>query len=204
MHANSELLFRKYAAPLFRPDQTVLEIGPDGAPSTYRKVVRDIDLRWETLELGRSDRPDPPHPVSYVSEHEYHFPMPDDRYDIVLSGQVIEHVRKIWIWYHELARVCRSGGLVITICPVTWPYHEDPVDCWRIYPEGMKALCEDAGLEPVLVQCESVEPPLDLRAKRWYLTKQALKGLVGGKPFLAPLAPAWAPPVDTIAIARKT
>jgi hypothetical protein len=63
----------------------------------------------------------------------------------VISGQVIEHVRKSWRWIPELTRVAKKNGLVITIGPVSWPYHEAPIDCWRIYPEGMKALYEAAG-----------------------------------------------------------
>ena len=82
---------------------------------------------------------------------------PSDAYDIVLSGQVIEHVRKIWLWIKELARVCKVGGLVITINPVSWPYHEHPIDCWRAFPEGMQALYEDASLEVLLSIFESLE-----------------------------------------------
>jgi hypothetical protein len=49
------------------------------------------------------------------------------------------------------------GGLVITINPVSWPFHTAPFDCWRIYPEGMKALYEDSGLEVLLSEWESLE-----------------------------------------------
>jgi len=58
-----------------------------------------------------------------------------------------------------LARVTKTNGLVITINPVSWNYHEAPVDCWRIYPEGMKSLYEDASLKVVLSLWESLETP---------------------------------------------
>ena len=70
---------------------------------------------------------------------------------------MIEHVRKIWLWISELTRVCKVGGLVSTINPVSWPYHEHPIDCWRAYPEGMRALYEDASLEVLLSIFESLE-----------------------------------------------
>ncbi|MDP8911927.1 MAG: class I SAM-dependent methyltransferase [Actinomycetota bacterium] len=153
MHANSKLLFRKYARELFTPAASVLEIGPDAHPSTYRGLVGRETSTWDTLDLAsRTDVS-----LTFRATSEYSFPVPDDSYDIVLSGQVIEHVRKIWTWMHEVARVCRPGGLVVTINPVSWHYHPAPVDCWRIYPEGMRALCEDAGLEVVLTRFESVE-----------------------------------------------
>ena len=53
----------------------------------------------------------------------------------------------------------KPGGHVVTIAPVSWEYHEDPVDCWRIYPEGMKALCEDAGLKVITCEWETLGVP---------------------------------------------
>jgi hypothetical protein len=57
----------------------------------------------------------------------------------------------------EVQKVTRHGGVVITIAPVSWPYHEAPYDCWRIYPEGLRALYEDAGLNVALAEWGSIE-----------------------------------------------
>jgi SAM-dependent methyltransferase len=135
----------------------VLEIGPDGFPSTYRKMILHEGIQWDTLDIQ-----DSPH-LAYPRSQLYSFPVADDTYDIVVSGQVIEHVAKIWRWMPELARVTRPSGLVITISPLSWPYHEAPIDCWRIYPEGMKALCEDAGLSIETSFCGSLELPTYIR-----------------------------------------
>jgi len=40
---------------------------------------------------------------------------------------------------------------------VSWPYHEAPVDCWRAYPEGIKALFEDSGFSIIVSKCECLE-----------------------------------------------
>jgi SAM-dependent methyltransferase len=151
VHANSKLLFQKYATGYFLPSARVLEIGPDGFPSAYRKLVDRGGMSWETLDLFKDDR------LTHVAASEYSFPVEDERYDVVISGQVIEHVRKIWVWMREVSRVCKVGGVVITINPVSWPYHEAPVDCWRAYPEGVKALYEDSSLEVLLSKWESLE-----------------------------------------------
>lgn len=129
----------------------VLEIGPDGVPSTYQRAVDDSSIVWHTLDL----RDDPS--LTYRTFSEYEFPVESASYDIVLSGQVIEHVRQVWTWVQELARVCKEGGLVVTINPVSWPYHEAPLDCWRIFPEGMRALYECARLQVKFSCCESLE-----------------------------------------------
>lgn len=152
MHLNSLLLYQKYALPLLKPEQRLLEVGPNLNPnSDYQKVTPKGPIRWETIDLYA-------HPgITYQATGEYSFPLPDDTFDVVLSGQVIEHVRKPWIWMKELARVCRPGGMVITINPVSWPYHEAPVDCWRIYPEGHRALAEESGLTVELAEFACLE-----------------------------------------------
>lgn len=157
MHPNSKLIFERHLAGLFRPHATVLEVGPDAFPSTYQASVADPTISWETLDVT------PRAGLTYVAESEYRFPIPDGRFDVVFSAQVIEHVRKIWVWIKELARVCKSGGRVVTISPVSWPYHEAPVDCWRIYPEGMRALYDEADLEVELSTCETLELPKGYR-----------------------------------------
>lgn len=94
--------------------------------------------------------------LTYVGS-EYSYPIESDAADVVVATNVMEHVRKPWVWIRELARICRLGGYVITINPVSWPYHEYPIDCWRAYPEGMKALYDEARLTVVTSRCESLE-----------------------------------------------
>jgi len=113
-------------------------------------MVGDDSIRWETVGLDTTS------PVTYVGS-EYSYPIESDVADIVVAANVMEHVRKPWVWIREVARVCRPGGHVVTINPVSWPYHEYPIDCWRAYPEGMKALYEEAGLTVITSICESLE-----------------------------------------------
>jgi SAM-dependent methyltransferase len=153
MHENALLLFEKYAKSFFQDGQRVLEIGPDVIPTSHQQLFKDISLQWDTADLF--DRPD----VTYKFDDEYSCPIPDNSYDITLSSSVIEHVRKPWRWISELARITRPGGLVITVNPVSWDFHEAPVDCWRIYPDGMRALYEESSLFVVLSEFGSLETP---------------------------------------------
>ena len=89
----------------------------------------------------------------------------------MVSGQVLEHVPRVWTWLRELTRVVRSGGDVITVSPVSWPYHEAPSDCWRVYPDGMRALYEYAGLTVVLCEWGSLECP----GRRHYLPGRSVE-----------------------------
>jgi len=156
MHENSQRMFTTHALGLFPAGVRVLEIGPDGVPSSYARLVAAArgsagPAAWDTVDLA--GRPG----MTFAARSEYEFPIPDGSYDVVLSGQVLEHVRKPWRWLPELARVCRRGGHVVTISPVNWPYHEAPVDCWRVFPEGLRALHEEAGLTVELATWQSLE-----------------------------------------------
>jgi SAM-dependent methyltransferase len=194
MHLNSKLIFDKYAKPLFKPGMKVLEIGPDAFPSTYQTSVGDSSITWDTADFASSIYYTTK--ATYPLTDEYQFPIPTGEYDVVLSAQVIEHVRKCWVWIKEVARVCKPGGLVVTINPISWPYHEAPVDCWRIYPEAMKALYEEAGLQVQTAAYESLERPWF--AYLSYLSaKQAAKSLLGGRQWKIE------PNIDNIAIGVK-
>ena len=151
MHKNSFLLFDRYAKQYFADGSRILEIGPSGFPSAYQRAISNSDLRWETLDIAEKPQ------LTYSGVPTYSFPIPDETYDIVLSGQVFEHVPKVWQWMSELARITKIGGYVIVISPVSWPYHEAPHDCWRAYPEGMRALCEHAGLAIEVCEWASLE-----------------------------------------------
>lgn len=146
MHDNSQQMFERYARPYFAPGMRVLEIGATLDTSAYRRAVGDPSITWETLELVQLPG------VTHVATDAYHYGLPDDHYDAVVAGNVAEHVPRIWDWMAELRRIVKPGGLIVTVTPVSWPYHDAPIDCWRMYPEAMRALCDLTGLR--LERCE--------------------------------------------------
>lgn len=151
---NSLLLFDKYASHYFSKEKRVLEIGPDKSPSSYFQRLSDKPDQWDTLDLSGnkigSDN-------TYVSDKLYNYSIPDEHYDIIVAGQVLEHVQAPWLWLTELKRILKIKGKIVIISPTSWPYHEAPVDCWRIYPEGMKELAKLVSLEISEIHWESIE-----------------------------------------------
>ncbi len=130
----------------------VLEVGPAGIPSTYQKIINNPTITWHTLDLEETFKG-----ITYVTKEEYNYPVESESYDLIISGQVIEHVKKIWLWMAELKRILKPGGTMIIVNPVSWPYHAFPVDCWRIFPDGMRALADEVGLEITSCVFESIE-----------------------------------------------
>ncbi len=197
MHPNSQALFEKYAKPYFKPGLRVLEVAPEGG-DTLRKSVNDPSIKWEAINLEPEDK-------SYViarregliiTHKPYEYPIESNTYDIVLSSNVFEHVPKPWRWMPELARVCKPGGHVITVAPLNWGYHAEPIDCWRAYPEAMKGVYDDAGLTVVTALFESTDT-WKRRANidgLKYVVKKIIGWPLKGQPWYAQ---------DTICIGRK-
>jgi hypothetical protein len=67
-----------------------------------------------------------------------HYDFGPEQYDVVISGSCMEHVEDIFAWARALMATCRVGGMICVTAPHTWPHHRHPVDCWRIFPDGMR------------------------------------------------------------------
>ena len=151
-------MFEAFAKKHFKRNMNVLEIGPDKYPvSTYNSIVNESSIRWHTLEIDPDRDKDHSNPSHIISDNGYSYPIKDNTYDIVFSAQVFEHVADIERWMKELKRVTKPGGLIVTISPVSWPYHLAPIDCWRLYPEAFKVVAEHIGMEVVEIAYESLE-----------------------------------------------
>jgi SAM-dependent methyltransferase len=156
MHLNNELIFLKYAKPYFKSGMKILEIGPQGNPTAYQKLVNDPGVDWHSLDIIEGYAGEDNSKFIFTKD-PYNYPVADNTYDIVFSGGVMCNVGEIWTWMQELKRIVKPGGHIITITPISWPYANAPVDCWRIYPDGFKALNSFLGLETLHCSKEALE-----------------------------------------------
>jgi len=74
----------------------------------------------------------------------------EDQYDVVISGQVMEHIERPWEWMRDLAELFRH--YICIIAPNQSKEHRWPVDCYRYFPDGMRALFECAGIKPLEIR----------------------------------------------------
>lgn len=67
----------------------------------------------------------------------------------VICTSLLEHTRRPWIIVQRIGELLRHGGHAVITVPWVYPEHRDPIDCWRISPEGLSALATDAGLQRI-------------------------------------------------------
>lgn len=99
--------------------------------------------------------------VDIVLDWDYQWPMiEDESFDVVISGQALEHMEAPWLAVRAMERVCRKGGLCAILVPARCEYHPYPIDCWRIFPDGMRYLTTKLCLFEEL-ECQMFEYELD-------------------------------------------
>jgi hypothetical protein len=76
-------------------------------------------------------------------------------FDVLISGQTMEHVKQPWEWLKSLTPY--FSKYICIIAPHTWKEHKNvrkncPFDTYRYYPDGMRDLFEYAGIKEVEIQ----------------------------------------------------
>ncbi len=137
MHGNSFNRMREFRRKLVARGSRVLDVGGADVNGSYRPIFADCE--YVTLDRARAD----------VVVNGYDWPLDDQSFDVVISGQCLEHDKFFWLTLKNIARVLRSGGLFLLIVPAQWPIHRYPVDCYRFLPDSIDAIAEWAGMTAI-------------------------------------------------------
>jgi len=135
---------------------SILDMGSADVNGTYRPLF-DVP-NWNYVGCDIGDGPN----VDLVLQDPYEaLPFSEDSFDVIISGQVLEHVAFPWVVLGEWERVLKVGGLLCVIVPSTGPEHSYPIDCYRYLPEGLAAMLHWVGLEVIELAQSSAEGWLD-------------------------------------------
>ncbi len=141
---------------------SVLDFGSFDVNGSYRSLFANEKWNYIGLDVKRGPN------VDFVPDDQYHWKsLADNQFDLVISGQALEHCEFFWLIFQEIHRVLKPSGLTCVIAPSSGPEHRYPVDCWRFYPDGMSALCKYSGLEVVKVQTDWNPPKFDDGSEEW-------------------------------------
>lgn len=76
----------------------------------------------------------------------------DIAFDVVISGQVMEHVKRPWEWLKLLTSYFTK--YICIIAPHTWKEHKYPLDTYRYLTDGMRDLFEYAGIKELEIKMD--------------------------------------------------
>jgi SAM-dependent methyltransferase len=131
----------KYLSGKVNQPLTILDIGSYDVNASYRPLFNKPAWSYRGVDIAEGPN------VDVVLKSVYEFPFAADSTDVVVSGQTFEHVEFFWLTWQEMVRVLKPGGHLILIAPSRGQEHRYPVDCWRFYPDGFRALGKLGHLE---------------------------------------------------------
>jgi SAM-dependent methyltransferase len=82
-------------------------------------------------------------------------PFPNNRFDVVLSMNVLEHIYNHNHLLREMVRVLKPKGDMVIFVPFFVIYHPDPgssLDCFRYTKDALARMTVDAGLKEVRIE----------------------------------------------------
>jgi SAM-dependent methyltransferase len=195
MHLESYEVMEYFVKKFLDPNRhyEILDIGSYDVSGTYKKLF--INRNWKYVGLDISPGPN----VDIVSKGPYDFGI-EKKFDVVVSGNCLEHVEAPWLWIKEVEKAIKRGGYLCIIMPFNLGEHRFPVDCYRILPDGFKyLLCIQSNFE--LIESKITNPPSKIR---FFTTRSYLKFLYYILPKKIKTALIKPPEfVDSYAIARK-
>jgi len=152
MHETAYRRMRRAIATHVPQDRplTVVDYGSGTTPhklegeSTHRHLLAEMGYDATVIGVDVVDRPN----VDIVMPQPYRVPLKSGTVDLVISGQVFEHIPMPWASMLEIARLLKPGGLAIVTAPSRGHPHTG-IDCWRYYPDAVRALAGWSGLTVV-------------------------------------------------------
>ena len=140
-------------------DSRILDVGGRGRKydRSYGKLFPDV------VEYSVADIVEGPG-VTHVMPGEYTLPFEDDYFDLVVSGQTLEHVPNPFNLVAEMKRVMKPGGRMVIIVPSAGPQH-DQKDYWRFMDNAFEAIADDCQMQTIDNWITENAP--DERSRKW-------------------------------------
>ena len=120
------------AIELYLNDKKKIKMADIGCGTKpYFPLFKEKTQEYVGIDVEKSET------VDIVSSAEK-LPVVDNCFDIVLSTQVLEHIRDYQAAISEIYRVLKPNGIVFLTTHGVWEIHGAPFDYWRFTKYGLK------------------------------------------------------------------
>jgi 2-polyprenyl-3-methyl-5-hydroxy-6-metoxy-1,4-benzoquinol methylase len=156
---------------------TVLDVGSQCVPGqtdTYKVFFNEPPFKYIGLDIAEG------YNVDIHVKNAYQWDeVPDNFCDVLISGQMFEHVEFPWFTISEMARVLKPNGIIFIIVPSMCEMHRYPVNCQNYFADGLIALAKYVGLN-VIHASTNYAPPKS--PAKWYAMWTQDSMLIARKP----------------------
>jgi SAM-dependent methyltransferase len=129
--------FKKYLDP--DKEYKILDVGScrvNPVHKIYRDLIKNPKWHYCGLDIQQGNN------VDILAKSPEDWGIEKESYDVVISGQVLEHVNDMVSFMLSMKSALKKDGLMCVIAPWSGRFHRHPIDCWRILPDGMIWLLE--------------------------------------------------------------
>lgn len=137
----------RLAARIAESGRVAIDLGCGSQP--YRSIFETCGLVYRGADFADAD---------ILIDDKGRAAVADGSADIVLSFQVLEHVRDVGQYLGEARRIVRDGGWLMLSTHGTWLYHPHPEDHRRWTRQGLLAEIASHGFETT--ECVPILGPL--------------------------------------------
>jgi SAM-dependent methyltransferase len=146
MHKSSYQNMKQFVEKYLNKNKTlkILDIGSQDVYGSYKDLFKNPNWKYYGLDMIKAKN------VDIVIKNIYSWKeIRSKTYDVVISGQALEHIEYPWLTMKEIKRILKSDGLCCIIAPSSGPEHKYPIDCYRFFPDGLKALAKYVNLDVI-------------------------------------------------------
>lgn len=146
MHRSSLLRMQYFVENYLTSEKpiSILDVGSYDVNGSYKQFFNAPHFTYTGLDIEQGPN------VDIVTKYPYQWrEIKDNSFDVIISGQALEHTEFFWITVAEMVRVLRPEGLICIIVPRDFVRHRYPVDCYRFDTDGMIAIARYCNLVPL-------------------------------------------------------
>ena len=133
---------RKHLGYLHTGEPIALDVGGvyKRPCDSYLRIFEDVidSKRWIVVDI--QDKPG----VDVIMPGPYQIPFDDETFDLVVSGQMLEHCVNPFKSVAEMRRVLKTGCMMVLIAPSSGAAHGKR-DGWRFGRDAFQFIAQDIG-----------------------------------------------------------
>ena len=123
----------------------MLDVGAYNVNGCYRELfTQNPNVEYVGLDIEAGPN------VDVVVKSPYNWDnVEDEAFDFVISGNAFEHIEFPWITIKLINQKLKYGGFAAILAPNSGSEHRYPVDCYRYFADGLRALAKWGGFKVI-------------------------------------------------------